>query len=1553
MKRKKIFNLIILPFLSIILLLGFFVNPEIIQAQDDPYGIDDMDLYLEQDLQPREAIVGIINIVLSFLGLIAVIIVIYGGFVWMTSGGDADKVDKAKKILKNGLIGLVIVLLSWGIVVWVLAQFPEIFGGGGTNDLCTPNETRSCYVCLENNIACYGQETCLSTGYWGSCVHNCDCDGGNGGTTGDSCDGEPESSGCLVDHDNCAEDYYCSAVDCTCQAKGGLGDPCNSDYTDVCNSPDDDLCGLYLTCDVDECICDGPPVITSVSPMGGFCEDDYNIACLNDNDCLTTCNINTPNGAPDNFISIFGHNFGHEHGQVLFNDSIEGVSPSHLNSNCINTWTNNQIIITVPYGETTGPLTVKAFDDRTGSTNDGIGPDINDFISNTIIRPGLCLIEPNSGASSDEISYQGVNLFSSAEAYFGNYQQNIKAIESSLEIPDEYSGIAKVPHINKGKTSTFALGTVGGILLYSNYLDFHKEEEPALGPYINSFSPEKGAPGQYVTIYGGGFLNNKGTSQVYFGDENEANYNFPEVCLHSVWTNNKVIVKVPENIDNGNYIINLNIAGEAINTSLLNPDTFQVDSSLSLAPSLCKISPIRGQAETEVSFWGEYFGNHNELISAVFHFNQIKNSQVEKEGSTDYFSAQVPAEAITGPVSVRKDTLTGNSLNFEIGPCQTDSDCGEDICCPADTYKAFRCETNINNCSIDIANSVFEWSFDTDLENLDFCQELELNDCLDNSDCCYDGKDNACISINNRLAFGEEEENAGYCKRWDCQEKDLEKPCDNENPNIDGDYINLNACYTNCNPIPPEPGISCYNNFSDNCNFPACSGSGITFSCLVEDGSVAQDISDCGVCCCSMNNDNCSDIHEVLHCQPNQEPCTGNERGLCCGCSNDGECGSVEDIGCGYDECCRKRPEVIENELIPSNGAEDVCRNATIKIPFDQRMSINSLTFNTLLLEERELDDYCPTGSLILNKKEGQKNNLFVRLINNIKQIFTKMSPTALALPSSDYLYCLVPGNIKVEQEAQRSVLYYYPSRLLKDETNYYLVVKGDEDLNSQSGVLSAWGIGMNGQGINGTEGEDIYFNLVNFPQSFISKFTTLNDQQINSGVCEIDYVKISPSSYLFNSTENDLNEEDVNPYDNTFDTARDRDKVFFAHAYTLDNQIIQATDGYRWDWKWEIGHDNILEYLNTNPPLPSNQTFIRVKSNITDANTYLEAKIDMANYQNFTNQGDGSLAQANITVFVCRNPWPAILPYNINWSPWYDNVYNYQFYYCRDDGSSAFVDDLPALIHPPVIPENTNNQLICSTTNLACEVGQTRCGPNNEGYCIWSVLAESYFFRQARPSAGTILSVVDLEIGESLIVNLRAKPDLIYHDDPLLRGHFRIYYAKDGESFSFLDIPLDTEDYCQIINNNYNCVYTVDNLENNQLYVFRASAVSRTNIETFFSNEMKAIPTDQTPPSKPSACGGSFLTETILNDEGEEEEIKVGVLFECENLDDETVKLRLYHGISANNYGQYFSSEIGQFDFEFTIDYFNSGIHHWAISAFDEENNESEKSDNFSLTIP
>ena len=63
----------------------------------------------------RATIANIINIMLSFLGMIFTVLIIYGGFKWMLSRGNSSQVDEAKSVIKNATIGLTIVLLSYVI----------------------------------------------------------------------------------------------------------------------------------------------------------------------------------------------------------------------------------------------------------------------------------------------------------------------------------------------------------------------------------------------------------------------------------------------------------------------------------------------------------------------------------------------------------------------------------------------------------------------------------------------------------------------------------------------------------------------------------------------------------------------------------------------------------------------------------------------------------------------------------------------------------------------------------------------------------------------------------------------------------------------------------------------------------------------------------------------------------------------------------------------------------------------------------------------------------------------------------------------------------------------------------------------------------------------------------------------------------------------------------------------------------------------------------------------------------------------------------------------
>ena len=64
----------------------------------------------------------IINVISLIVGVVAVIMIIYGGFRYITSGGTSEKVTSAKNTILYGLIGLIIVALAQVIVKFVLKE---------------------------------------------------------------------------------------------------------------------------------------------------------------------------------------------------------------------------------------------------------------------------------------------------------------------------------------------------------------------------------------------------------------------------------------------------------------------------------------------------------------------------------------------------------------------------------------------------------------------------------------------------------------------------------------------------------------------------------------------------------------------------------------------------------------------------------------------------------------------------------------------------------------------------------------------------------------------------------------------------------------------------------------------------------------------------------------------------------------------------------------------------------------------------------------------------------------------------------------------------------------------------------------------------------------------------------------------------------------------------------------------------------------------------------------------------------------------------------------
>ncbi|MDO8499295.1 MAG: FG-GAP-like repeat-containing protein [bacterium] len=113
----------------------------------------------------RLVIARIIRAALGLLGIVAVALIIYAGFMWMTAGGDDEKVGTAKKILINAVIGLAIILTSYAIVSFVMNKLIEATTGvpGHCSDTVqNEDETGldcggSCSACsVPNNYAASG-----------------------------------------------------------------------------------------------------------------------------------------------------------------------------------------------------------------------------------------------------------------------------------------------------------------------------------------------------------------------------------------------------------------------------------------------------------------------------------------------------------------------------------------------------------------------------------------------------------------------------------------------------------------------------------------------------------------------------------------------------------------------------------------------------------------------------------------------------------------------------------------------------------------------------------------------------------------------------------------------------------------------------------------------------------------------------------------------------------------------------------------------------------------------------------------------------------------------------------------------------------------------------------------------------------------------------------------------------------------------------------------------------------------------------------------------------
>lgn len=111
--------------LILILFFGLMVFPLAVAGQQSSVGSGDQSSSeIPNPLKAddfTELFVGIANWIAGIIASLAVLVIVYGGFQYMVSGGNEDKIAQARKTIQWAIIGLIIVVMSWSLLKTVLS----------------------------------------------------------------------------------------------------------------------------------------------------------------------------------------------------------------------------------------------------------------------------------------------------------------------------------------------------------------------------------------------------------------------------------------------------------------------------------------------------------------------------------------------------------------------------------------------------------------------------------------------------------------------------------------------------------------------------------------------------------------------------------------------------------------------------------------------------------------------------------------------------------------------------------------------------------------------------------------------------------------------------------------------------------------------------------------------------------------------------------------------------------------------------------------------------------------------------------------------------------------------------------------------------------------------------------------------------------------------------------------------------------------------------------------------------------------------------------------
>lgn len=114
---------------------------------------------IKSDVSLGTRIGTIIRGILSIIGVVMLVLFIYGGFTWMTAGGNEEKVRQATKILASAVVGFILVFLSFALTNFFIEAYKKSSSGSGGGNTTT---TGACLQPVGNSYNCTDGQTSSS-----------------------------------------------------------------------------------------------------------------------------------------------------------------------------------------------------------------------------------------------------------------------------------------------------------------------------------------------------------------------------------------------------------------------------------------------------------------------------------------------------------------------------------------------------------------------------------------------------------------------------------------------------------------------------------------------------------------------------------------------------------------------------------------------------------------------------------------------------------------------------------------------------------------------------------------------------------------------------------------------------------------------------------------------------------------------------------------------------------------------------------------------------------------------------------------------------------------------------------------------------------------------------------------------------------------------------------------------------------------------------------------------------------------------------------------------